>query len=600
MKQFRTILAMFLLGAGLVACESMKLGDAGLSSAPEASGATIDTLFASLKDADKVLASAYYYLPYGMVTDFDSKMGGEQLESLTDHYVSNKRTSSAGPTLLYYNGSLSAGTSKRSSMTFNFGGHYDADDERADDCHYYAIRYSIVFLQNADKIPNADPAEIARKKAEARMCQAVAYSDMLRYVGGVPIMDHIITDPREEMKFPRATFAQTVDYIVDLCDQAAADLPWTTSSNDDGRFTKAAALGLKLRVLLFAASPTFNSDKLWRSDANEYHCYTNYDAARWQRAKDAADEFMTAWAESLYYGLVEASSPSPSAYRLAYRKGYFERGTTETLISIRKSNSTSFHDEVYDNQHDYGSGGTLEYANKFGWADGTDFPEDYDWSVDPESMPPFFKAGVETRDPRLYETLCVPGDKWWNDKGGPVWIEADGRQVNNPGFLQMKYILQKKGDRTTLPHWCMMRLPEVLLSAAEAYNETDGGPDTNAYEWVNMVRRRVGLRDLPEGLSQEEFRNAVLRERECEFGFEEVRWFDMVRWGLTDAFTQKLHGLTSHAPGVKVDATSFTFEVNDVYPSRSWWTNWDTKWYLAPIPTEEVNKGYGMTQNPGW
>ena len=47
MKQFRTILAMFLLGAGLVACESMKLGDAGLSSAPEASGATIDTLFAS-------------------------------------------------------------------------------------------------------------------------------------------------------------------------------------------------------------------------------------------------------------------------------------------------------------------------------------------------------------------------------------------------------------------------------------------------------------------------------------------------------------------------------------------------------------------------
>ena len=595
MKQFRTILAMFLLGAGLVACESLKLGDAGLSSAPITSGATLDTLFSSLKDADKVLTSAYYYLPYGLVTSFDSRLGGEQLESLTDHYISNKRTSSAGPTGLYYNGALSAGTGKRSSMTFNFG-----SNKAGDDAHYFAIRYSLLFLQYADKIPDADPADIARKKGEARMCQAIAYADMLRYVGGVPIMDRVVMGVDEDMHFPRATFAKTVDYIVDLCDKAAEDLPWKTSTNDDGRFTKAAALGLKLRVLCFAASPTFNSKTLWRADANEYHCYTNYDAARWQRAKDAADEFMTEWAANGYYALIQASGSTPMAYRKAFRKGYFQRGTTETIISIRKSNSLDFHDKVHENQADYGSGGTLEYVNKFGWADGSDFPEDYDWSDSPGEQPPFFRAGVETRDPRLYETLCVPGDKWWKDKGGPVWIEADGRQVNNPGFLQMKYILQKEGDRTTLPHWCMMRLPEILLSAAEAHNEANGEPDAEAYEWANMVRRRVGLCDLPEGLSKQEFRAALLRERECEFGFEEVRWFDMVRWGLTEAFTTKLHGLISSAPGVYADATEFTFKVNNVYPTRSWWTNWDTKWYLAPIPTDEVNKGYGMTQNPGW
>ena len=62
MKRFAQILTIALVGAGVVACESMKLGDAGLSKAPETSGATIHTLFASLKDADKVLASAYYYL----------------------------------------------------------------------------------------------------------------------------------------------------------------------------------------------------------------------------------------------------------------------------------------------------------------------------------------------------------------------------------------------------------------------------------------------------------------------------------------------------------------------------------------------------------
>ena len=111
MKRFERILTIALLGAGLVACESMKLGDAGLSKAPETSGATIDTLFATVKDADKVLTSAYYYLPYGLISDFDSKMGGDFLESITDHYVSNKHSDNDGPNNLYYSGGLSANLS---------------------------------------------------------------------------------------------------------------------------------------------------------------------------------------------------------------------------------------------------------------------------------------------------------------------------------------------------------------------------------------------------------------------------------------------------------------------------------------------------------
>ena len=107
MKNTVKILAIALLGAGLVACESMKLGDAGLSKAPETSGATIDTLFATIKDADKVLLQAYYYLPYGLVTSVDSKMGSDFLESITDHFISGKHTEGDGPNDLYYTGGLS-------------------------------------------------------------------------------------------------------------------------------------------------------------------------------------------------------------------------------------------------------------------------------------------------------------------------------------------------------------------------------------------------------------------------------------------------------------------------------------------------------------
>ena len=604
MKRLVELLTIALLVAGMVACESLKLGDAGLSKAPETSGATLDTLFATLKDADKVLAEAYYYLPYGIPSDYDDRLGDSPLEAITDHYVSNSKKAGDGPTGLYYTGGLGPGTST-SGWAYAFGKEND----------YKAIRYGWFFLENADRIPNADAAAVARKKAEAKMCIAIAYANMVRYVGGVPIVDHAVSLD-EPMTFARNTFAETIDFIVRMCDEAAPDLPWSVSASEDGRLTRAAALGLKLRILCFAASPTFNSDKLWHPQADEYTCYTNYDPARWQAAKAAADEFMKEQLSNGFYAMVQAKPDAlgqftPRAYRLAYRSGYFDRGTTECIISTRKSNGTFNSDDVGD-INDYGNGATLTWVNKFPFADGTPFPEDFDWE-NKENWPeyPFFKPDpngtlkvgtasfTETRDPRLYENVCVPGDIWRNGNVGPCYDGAEGRQDNCPGFLQMKYVLQYKTDRANPDHWCLMRFPEVLLNAAEAYNEADGGPSDKAYTWVNAVRARVGLPGLEEGMTQEEFRKALILERELEFGFEEVRWFDMVRWGLTEAFTSPLLGLISNGNTNK-NATSFTHAVKEARPSRQWYTRFDTKWYLSPIPSSEVNKGYGMTQNPGW
>jgi len=609
MKKLIQILTIVLLAAGVVACESLKLGDAGLSKAPETSGATIDTLFASLKDADKVLTSAYYYLPYGLVSSFDSKMGGDFLESITDHYISNKHSDSDGPNNLYYSGGLSANLtgSYAGGENYRFGSELD----------YKVIRYAWLFLENADRIPDADATLLAQKKAEAKVCMAIAYANMLRYLGGVPILDHSV-NADEEMVYPRNTFAETVDFIVQLCDEAAPDLPWFVSPAEDGRMTRAAALGLKLRVLCFAASPTFNSSTPFHPQANEYTCYGNYDPARWQAAKAAADEFMRQLLANGHYALVQATPDAttglitPRAYRLAYRSGYFDRGSSECIISIRKSNSGSYHDKHIDVQDDYGCGASLNWVNKFPWADGTPFPEDFPWedkSAWPEN--PFFKPDPlgtlkvggatfsETRDPRLYENVAVPGDLWKDGTVGRAYDNHKYHQDGCPGFLMMKYVLQQNSDRSNPPHWCMMRLAEVLLNAAEAYNEADGGPSDKAYTWVNAVRERVGLPGLEEGLTKEQFREALILERELEFGFEEVRWFDMVRWGLKDAFTTPLKGLTSFGDKDR-EATSFTFKEKLAFPSRKWYTDFDTKWYLAPIPAIEINKDYGMTQNPGW
>ena len=627
MKKIFYTLIIALFAMGTVACESLKLGDAGLSEAPETSGATLDTLFRSLQDADKVLASAYYYLPYGLISSFDSKMGGDILESITDHFTSNKNSEGAGPINLYYNGALNASTSGDGAggETYRFGSEKD----------YTAIRYGWFFLENADRIPTDSPGfsetALNRKIGEAKMCIAVAYANMFRYVGGVPLVDHSI-DTEEAMSpnFPRNTFEETVEFIVKLCDEAAAVLPWYVSAAEDGRMTKAAALGLKLRILCFAASPTFNSNTAWHPDANDWEnmgkyvrWHQTYDASLWTRAKAAADEFMTANAAG-YYGL-ELATPTgvggafvPRDYRLAYRKAYNERGTRESIISIRKSNSTSYHDKNMDLQDDFGCGGTLNWVNKFPYADGTPFPENFDWSTadktgDPNYYP-FFKPDpngdviidtkptfTETRDPRLYENVCVPGDIWKNGVVGANYENAKSPnfQQGGTGFLQMKFIMQQEADRNIPHHWCLMRYAEVLLNAAEAYNEANGGPDAKAEGWLNAVRARVGLPPVATGMTKEEFRKALILERELEFGFEEVRWFDMVRWGLTDAFTTQLKKLRVKGDKQK-NATSFTYEVINASPTRAWYTSFDTRWYLAPIPAVEINKGYGMTQNPGW
>ena len=368
MKCIRNIFIIILFPV-LLSCSDLRFGDAGLSKAPETSGATLDSLFASLTDADKVLVAAYSYLPYGIPTSGDNKLGGNVIESLTDLQHSACNYISDGPRTLYYNGSLnsSLSTQQAGNEAYRFGSENS----------YRAIRYAWLFIENAWRIPDAMSAEVNQKIAEAKMCIAIAYSDMLRYVGGVPILDHAV-EVNEEMKYPRNTFAETVDFIVRMCDEAKGDLPWRAEAADDGRMTKAGAIALKLRVLCFAASPTFNSDTPWHRDASEYHCYMNYDAGRWQRAKDAADEFMTELDRYGWYDLVQPSEETHEARRLAYRSGYYDRGTTESIISIRKGYGVSVHATWLDGVNRGNRGPTLNWVNMYPWEDGTDFPEDFD------------------------------------------------------------------------------------------------------------------------------------------------------------------------------------------------------------------------------
>jgi hypothetical protein len=586
MKAKKIIYIFAVLALIVTSCEKVEFGNEFLNKPPSVD-VTKDTIFNSLELAQRYLWQGYSTLPYGLNLNFSAKgnkLGMDLLESLSD--LSHTFMPWGGVNQLYYNGQYNAAVADNSRVKYSYTGEESWD----------GIRIGWVFIENADRIPDASPEYIAQLKAEAKMLIALHYTDMFRHYGGMPWVDHAYT-PTENTDLPRLTSLETMNNIVALLDEAIADMPWLTDdpANWDGRFNKAAAMGLKARLLLFGASPLFNDNQPYlageASDKN-YTWHGNYDSDLWTQAAQAAKDLLDRISLEGGYALTNTGNP-----RKDFQDAYYNRGNGEVLISTRVRYRSGFRFDgqyyFYQSAAGYGTAcPTKEYVDMFPMADGT--PIDATGSGWDPNDP------WANRDPRLYETVLVNGDDFQGRKA-ELWINGrERRNINfngtKSGFGIKKFLLDQNGATSfqSVVHWPYMRLAEVYLTYAEALNEANGGPTAEAYAAVNLIRNRVGLNNLTPGLSQDAFREAVLLERALEFGYEEVRWFDIIRWKNEDAFKTKLHGVNTRKVG-----NTFSYEVFEL-PERFWQDNFSPKWYLSAFPPDEINKGYGLVQNPGW
>lgn len=579
---------LIIAGISLSGCEELRFGDSFLDQQPEQIGVNMDTIFSKKYYAMQVLTKAYTTLPYPIPMGSNPKLNGDLLDAITD--LSYSTCTYGGARTRYYVGAYSAALEdSRSKYQFTNGNIWTG------------IRYAWLTIENIDRVPDMTSVEKERAKAEAKMIIATHYADMFRNYGGILYLDHaILVD--ETHYFERLTVEESVATIVRLIDEAAPALEWKVSDpNDDGRMTKAYALGLKLRVLLFAASPLFNSNEPYMEGTasdERLTWYGNYDQNRWKAAEDAGREFMQALAENGQYDLVQATTNSEEGYREAYRTAYFTRGNSEVLLSVRKNYKNSYSNSFCGGSDNYASAQcpTLAYANLFPMNDGTDFPEDFNWE-NPDKDP------FANRDPRFYETILTNGRSYKGRKSELYVGGQDRRTADTDGTGLLLYKFSQDYTEATsigqVDSWPTMRLAEVFLSYAEAINEANGGPTTEAYALVNRVRNRVGIGDLKNtSMTQDEFRKAVLRERACEFGYEEVRWYDIVRWKDEAAFKAPIQGVNMFIDAA--NPTGYHYEVFDVTPDRVWKNQWSPKWYLSAFPTNEIDKNYGLVQNPGW
>ncbi len=552
---------------------------------PPSVDVTADTIFTSALYAQRFLWGAYETLPYNLPMEWSDRynqMGMDQLESLTD--LNQSYLSWAGVMQLYYSGQYSAGNDNgdnRTKYSFYNSGAWDG------------IRRAHIFIANIDRVPDMDQAMKERLKAEAKMIKAVHYTDLFRHYGGMIWINHAY-GPNEDFTAPRMTARATMDSIVALIDEAIPNLPFELANpnTESGRFTQAGAMGLKARVLLFGASPLFNDDApyLEGEAADEKMVwFGGYDASLWQDVADAAKALIDRTEGSSYH-LKDTGNP-----RQDFQDAYYDRDSPELLISTRykyKAGGKWEWNNYYLQAVDYGIGNpTDNYVTWFPMADGTPI-SDPNSGYDPQHP-------YANRDPRLYETVLV-NDDVYQGRQSELWIGGRDRRTQNggstaSGYRMRKFILDVTSAEGSVIQWPYLRLPEIYLTYAEALNEINGGPTAEAYRFVNRVRNRVDLNDLPTGLSQAEFREAVLRERALEFGYEQVRWFDLIRWKMDEDFTKTLYGMNIW----KEDDGSLRFE-RFALPDRYWKNNWSPKWYLSALPPDEINKGYGLVQNPGW
>lgn len=398
------------------------------------------------------------------------------------------------------------------------------------DRYYAGIRMTCEFIENADNVdldkykldPNNQPEyqnrlkDLQIWKAEAQFLRAYFHFELLKRFGPIPIFTSSLSFEQDYSSIRRPSMDQCVDFIMTECDKAANDLeltPWRDESAL-GRATKGAALALKSRLLLYAASPLYLN---WE-DTSESNIPS--DPEKWKKAADAAKDVINLGQYTLHPNYADL-------FKNAFKSNEY--------ILMRRYGASSFL-ESYNVPISYGGKGGMSpsqnLVDAYEMKDGTVFK----WSNPDEALHPYLN-----RDERLNATI-IQNDSLWQTKKVETWIGGkDGPYNTNAtktGYYLKKFANEEVNLLTggaAIGHtWPMFRLAEIYLNYAEALNEYDPThPDIATY--VNAVRARAHQPGLPSGLDQNEMRNLIRNERRVELAFEEHRAWDVRRWKIASS-----------------------------------------------------------------
>lgn len=496
---------------------------------------------------------------------------------------------------------------------WNAGTIQSGDIVRTEDYRYYirwiALRQIKLILNRIDEVPDADAAYKNQVKGEMKVLRAMNYMEMIKRYGGVPIVDTVF-EAGVPVNVPRSSLQDCINFVLKDCDDAIAntDLPAAFSAVLKGRANKATAHAIKSKVLLFAASPQFNTANPWLSMDNPANnkliCLGNVDASRWQKAADAAKAAID-YVEGNGYALIDVPAnrnpalPASGAIPIAgnYRNSWEQYNNSEIILSYQGFGTTNTGNQPlkFINPVCYGSfwsGVTLplNFLRKYEKLDGT--PMTWDAAGGTDLLGKYAQL-----DPRFRQSINFTAS-YYNAANPISLIFNGGKDYANckGGTWVHKYIPFNTAGNFVMPD-VIFRVNELYMNYAEASNET-GTPAgyTEAYVYINKIRLRSGMPALPAGLSQAALRDRIRNEIAIELFFDDHRMWDIRRWGIAEqegVMQGKFEGLqinrTGTAPNYLYSWLPYTFE-NRTFGKRM---------YLHPFPQAEFLKG-NLVQNPGY
>ena len=477
---------------------------------------------------------------------------------------------------------------------------------------YELVHRANTVIRNVAAMP-VSATTIERVTGEAKFLRAMAYFRMLNCWGGVPYYDETcdINEEFARLDAPRCTPDELRRHIIDDLTDAIAKLPVKWDDADLGRATKGAAYALRGKVNLFAgrweeAAADFEEIVYDRSADYGYALHPDYEELFRLYNGRRSDEMIFS---------IQSIDGNTAGYALNI-VGYFGNKSTMRLIAGNSIVPSTTLVDMYEN------------------ADGSPF----DWdacfpgftAADPAERRRMLSVAIDAgstvvtdllecdttkvmdayrlRDPRLCLNVITPYSHYLGTDAGSTpmdkqFVLADPSKGGSP-MEAMAFIRNSEGWnsyfwRKWIPtgnldgYWGeynrtpyefpLIRLADVILMLAEAYNET--GRLSEAIAEVNKIRARAGMPLLASGPqwlavgSKDEMAGRIRRERAFELAGEGQRYWDLRRWGLLESSVK--------------DAT-------DIFGDLMYTRSYQSRHELWPIPLVELERNRNLTQNPGW
>ena len=491
---------------------------------------------------------------------------------------------------------------------------------------FESIRICNMTLKNINMLQDAQQVDVDDLIGQAHFIRAYAHFALFRIWGPMPYLTQVLS-PGDEFDMARLTRNETCKKIAQDFDTAYVyfrkagimrrDADLMLSNTQQFRPAGVAALGMKARALLYAASPQNNKNGV----------------ADWQ---DAAKACWSAIDTSKFYGYAMQTAPNAGGnLKQAYKNNFMNVPRTNeqlwpfylnTNFGVGLTSIQSMTNGVFAQQATAMSGEnpTQNLVDRFE----TKWGEPLNTGADRQAAAALGHYNEQdpysNRDPRFaWGVIYNQSTEVAGYNPANIYYETvDGKQVfsellnyaaylgvTRTGYYQRKTIYDSNTKVTTSYNLTdpIIRVAELYLNYAEAAAKGYGGENgiapgatLTATQALNLVRARVGMPNLPTGLNADVFMKRLKNERIIELCFEGHYFFDIRRWmDAPAAYSQVLYGMDIEKVGVSSTyPKGFRYTRVPLPSDRQ--PSWKEEMYTFPFTTENNYKMRTFTPNPIW